>query len=303
MKSAVLDARVWADMIKLQHSVFALPFALMAAFLAGRNLPGPHRPYAGQVGLILLCMVGARSVAMTFNRIADAELDARNPRTQGRPLTAGKLSRTAAWAFLAVSAAAFTLGCLLFDVVYGNAWPVRLCAPVLLYVCGYSYAKRFTRLAHFYLGSAIAFSPVAAWLAVHPASLGWPAVVLLGAVTLWIAGFDIIYACQDVAVDQREGLYSLPAGLGIGPALWIARGCHVGTVFLLSLLAPLAGLGWLYVAGVGLVALLLAIENSLVRPNDLRRVNVAFFTLNGVVSVVLGALAIADILLELPAVV
>jgi 4-hydroxybenzoate polyprenyltransferase len=288
-------------MIKLPHSVFALPFALMATFLAGRNVPHLHRPYGGQLGLIVLCMVAARSVAMTFNRIADARLDARNPRTRNRPLPAGQLTRAAAWAFFTFGGAAFIGGCLLFDVFYANPWPVRLCGPVLLYLCGYAYTKRFTHLSHFCLGSAIAFSPVAAWLAIHPSSVGGPAVVLMAAVTLWIAGFDIIYACQDVAVDRAEGLYSLPARLGIGPALWVARACHFVTVVLLAWLAKLAGLGWLYGLGVVIVAVLLAVENSLVRADDLSRVNLAFFTVNGVVSLVLGGLAIADILLALPA--
>lgn len=290
-------------MIKLAHSVFALPFALMAAFMAGRNIEGLHRPYAGQVGLIVLCMVAGRSVAMTFNRLADAAIDARNPRTAARPLPAGKLSPGAAWAFLVAGAAAFALGCWLFERWYENPWPLRLCGPVLLALCGYSYTKRFTQLSHFYLGAAIAFSPAAAWIAVHPASLGWPAAVLMAAVAFWIAGFDIIYACQDIEADRGEGLHSLPARLGAGPALWVARGCHAATVLLLGSLAALAGLGWLYLAGVLIVGVLLAVENSLVRANDLSRINVAFFTINGVISLALGALAITDMLLGLPAVV
>ncbi|MFH0983443.1 MAG: UbiA-like polyprenyltransferase [Planctomycetota bacterium] len=299
--ASTASVRTWAEMIKLSHSVFALPFALMATFLAGRNLPDSHRPHAGQLGLILLCMIAARSVAMTFNRIADAGIDARNPRTRDRPLVVGRLSIAAAWTFLLICAAAFVLGCLLFDRCFGNPWPVRLCGPVLLYLCGYSYTKRFTRFSHFYLGSAIAFSPVAAWIAIDPPSLGGTAIVLMAAVTLWIAGFDIIYACQDLEVDRAERLHSLPARLGAGPALWMARGCHALTVLLLGAVAALADLGWLYLAGVAGVAVLLVVENRLVRTHDLSRVNLAFFTLNGVVSLLLGGLAIADILLRLPA--
>ncbi len=303
MTASTASIRTWAEMIKFSHSIFALPFALMAAFLAGRNIAGQHRPHAGQLGLIILCMVAARSVAMTFNRIADARIDAGNPRTVDRPLPTHKLTIGAAWAFLAVWAMVFVVSCAAFAVWFENYWPLRLCGPVLLYLCGYSYTKRFTRLSHFYLGSAIAFSPVAAWIAIHPQSLGLAAVALMAGVTLWIAGFDIIYACQDVEVDRAEGLHSLPSRLGPGPALWIARGCHVLTVVLLAALAALASLGWLYLLGVGLVVVLLVVENSLVRADDLSRVNLAFFTINGVVSLVLGGLAIADIVLRLPAVI
>lgn len=300
MKGLTASVRTWAEMIKLSHSVFALPFALTAAFLAGRNIPDLHRPHWGQLGLVVVCMVAARSVAMTFNRIADAGIDARNPRTQARPLPAGKLSMTAAWVFFATCVAAFALGCVLFRVCFDNPWPIRLCGPVLVYLCAYSYSKRITHLSHVYLGSAIAFSPVAAWIAVHPPSLGLPAFVLMAAVALWITGFDIIYACQDIDIDRTEGLHSLPSRLGAGPALWIARTCHLLTVVLLVVLAASAGLGWVYLIGVAIVAVLLTIENRLVKPYDLSRVNVAFFTINGVVSLVLGALAIADILLGMP---
>ena len=168
---------------------------------------------------------------------------------------------------------------------------------MLAYLCFYSYTKRFTRWSHFVLGSAIALSPPAAWFAIHPASLGWPAVILLASVTLWIGGFDIIYACQDIASDRADGLFSLPARLGAGPALWIARAAHAATVVLLVALMPTAGLSWLYGIGAAAVALLLLIENAMVRADDLSRVNIAFFTVNGVVSLLLGALGIADCLL------
>ena len=293
--------RIWAEMVKLPHSIFALPFAVMAAFLAGRNLEGRGWPYLGQLALIVICMVGARSVAMTFNRIVDAEIDARNPRTAGRPLPAGKLTRAAAWGMLALSAVTFGIGCMGFHLFYANTWPILLSGPVLLYLCGYSYSKRFTRWSHYYLGSAIALSPVAAWLAIHPESLGLSACLLMGTVTCWIGGFDIIYACQDIAVDRRDRLHSLPADLGPAKALWIARCSHALVVAGLVSLGLVADLGKIYAFGVALVALLLVIENALVRPGDYRHVNLAFFTVNGAVSVALAGTAILDIFVASPA--
>jgi 4-hydroxybenzoate polyprenyltransferase len=244
--------------------------------------------------LVAACMVAGRSVAMTFNRIVDATFDARNPRTAGRAIPAGEISRGQAVLFLVGAAVIFVVCCGGFRHFYGNVWPIVLSLPVLGYLCLYSYAKRFTRWSHFLLGSAIALSPAAAWLAIDPASIGWPAVVLTAAVALWIAGFDIIYACQDVEVDRREGLHSLPARVGIGKALWISRLAHLGTVALLAAMAPLAGLGWLYGVGVAGVALLLVIEQGLVRADDLSRVNVAFFTVNGLISMLLAGLTIID---------
>jgi len=286
---------IWAEMIKFSHSVFALPFALMATFFAGRERAS-GLPAVWQIVLIVVCMVAARSAAMTFNRIVDARIDACNPRTAGRPLPAGSITTAQAILFFVGCCAVFVAACAGFLVLDGNVWPIALAAPALAYACFYSYTKRFTQWSHFVLGSAIACSPVAAWLAIHPASIGWPAVVLMAAVTCWIGGFDIIYACQDVEIDRRDGLRSLPARLGVARALWITRGAHVATVVLLAALVPLASLGWLYGIGVAAVAVLLLVENRLVRPDDLSRVNVAFFTVNGVVSLVLGGLAIADVL-------
>lgn len=290
--------RAWGEMIRFSHSVFALPFAVMACFLAGRHLD-IGRPRYGQLVLVVLCMVFARSVAMTFNRLADYQIDARNPRTMNRPLQAGRMSRLCAWWFLGFCAGAFLACCVGFLWLYGNPWPIRLAVPVLLYLCFYSYTKHFTNWSHFVLGSAIAFSPVAAWLAVHPESIGWPAVILMAAVALWIGGFDIIYACQDIEVDRRERLYSLPARWGAARALWVARLAHAATVGLLVLLGAVTGLGWLYAAGVAAVAMLLLTENLLVRADDFSRVNLAFFTVNGVVSLLLGAAAVVDVLLDL----
>ena len=295
--------RIWAEMVKLSHSVFALPFALVAAFLAGRNIEGRGWPYVGQLVLILVCMVAARSVAMTFNRIVDAGIDARNPRTAGRPLPAGKLTWAAAWIMLALAAVTFGIGCLGFYFFYENTWPILLSGPVLIYLCGYSYSKRFTRWSHYYLGSAIALSPVAAWLAIHPTSLGASAWLLMATVTFWIGGFDIIYACQDIEVDRRDGLYSLPASIGPRAALWIARMSHTLVVGGLILLGFVADLGVIYAVGVVLVAGLLVVENSLVKPGDYRKVNLAFFTINGIVSVALAAAAITDIVVAGPHVV
>jgi 4-hydroxybenzoate polyprenyltransferase len=298
MNSPLTAIRVWVEMVKLVHSVFALPFALIAAFLAGRELEGRHRPYVGQLVLIVLCMVAARSVAMTFNRIVDAELDARNPRTAGRPLPAGRLSRIAAYAMLVLSAITFGLACMGFHMFYHNTWPILLSGPVLVYLCGYSFTKRFTKWSHFYLGSAIALAPPAAWLAVDPASIGLPALLLTVSVTCWIGGFDIIYACQDIAIDQREGLHSLPSRIGPAKALWIARAAHAIVVASLVALGVVANLGAVYAVGVAVAAVLLIVENALVKPNDFRRVNLAFFTINGAVSLALAAAAIADLLLR-----
>lgn len=296
MKALLSSIRIWADMVKFSHSVFALPFALMAAFMAGQTLPGRGWPYLDQLGLIVLCMVAARSVAMTFNRIVDAKLDAQNPRTAQRPLPAGRITAAAAWGMLVLSILTFGTGCFGFYLLHENTWPILLAGPVLLLLCSYSFAKRFTRWSHFHLGIAIAFSPVAAWLAINPQTIGWSAVVLMATVTCWIGGFDIIYACQDIDVDKAQGLHSLPSRIGPGRALWIARLSHALAAVGLVLLGVTAELGWIYGIGVALAVTLLIVENSLVRAGDYRRVNVAFFTINGVVSVVLGASAILDVL-------
>lgn len=283
------------EMIKFAHSIFALPFAAIAMLLAGRDLPGGW-PRLGQVGLILVCMVAARSVAMTFNRIADADIDARNPRTAGRALPAGVLSKAFAWGFLVAMAGLFVAGAGGFWWFYDNPWPLRLSLPVLAVLCGYSYAKRFTSLAHVWLGVATGLAPVAAWIAISPNTLGWAAFVLGGTVLLWMVGFDIIYALQDVEVDRREGLFSLPARLGAARALFVSRVCHVAVVVLLAWLGVLAGLGVIWGVGVAVVAVLLIVEQSMVSPTDLSRVNVAFFTMNGMVSILLALAALGDIL-------
>jgi len=290
----VSNVHRWAEMIKLSHSVFALPFAMLATFLAAR----PSLPTAGQLGLIVLCMVAARSAAMTFNRIVDAGLDARNPRTVGRHIPRGMISIAAAWAFFAGACGVFAGCCGGFLWLYGNGWPLILCLPVIGILCVYSYTKRFTRWSHLVLGAGIALSPPAAWIAISPATLGPPAGLLMLAVMFWIAGFDLIYACQDVDFDRREKLYSIPAKMGVAPALGLARAFHAITVAaLIGVGLTAAGLETLYYVGVGCVTVLLIIENALVSPNDLSRVNLAFFTVNGVVGLLLGILGVLDIVL------
>lgn len=297
MTNPLHAVRTWAEMVKLSHSVFALPFALIATFLAARNLSGRTVPHTGQLALIIVCMVAARSVAMTFNRIVDAAIDSRNPRTASRPLPAGRITFFAAYAMLVLSIATFGSACLGFALFFDNRWPILLACPVLIYLAGYSFTKRFTKWSHLYLGSAIALAPAAAWLAIHPASFGGQALLLMLIVTCWIGGFDIIYACQDIEVDRREGLHSLPSRIGPRAALRVARVLHAIVVAALICLGWAAGLGAWYAAGVVTAAALLIVENALVRADDFRRINLAFFTINGVVSLVLAAACITDLLL------
>jgi 4-hydroxybenzoate polyprenyltransferase len=246
-------------------------------------------------------MITARSFAMAANRLADRKLDADNPRTAGRHLPAGILSVTSVRLFAAASALGFVAATLLF---LPNRLPLYLAVPVLAFLAGYSYAKRFTSLAHFWLGAALAFSPVAAWIAIrgdavlaNPADL-LPALVLGGAVLTWVAGFDVIYACQDFESDRRAKLHSVPVRLGVAGALRLAAACHLVTIAFLACLPlvypPLGGLYW---AGIAAVALLLVYEHSLVRPDDLSRVNLAFFRVNAVISLGLFAVGCLDLLL------
>ncbi len=294
MAALLTTVRIWAEMIKFPHSLFALPFALLATFLAAR----PQLPTAAQLGLIVLCMVSARSAAMTFNRIVDARLDALNPRTAARALPRGTISLGSAWLFFAAAVLVFLVACAAFDWLHGNPWPLRLSLPVLALLGGYSFTKRFTSWSHLILGLGLATAPVAAWIAIRPATLGAPAWLLLLAVMLWVAGFDLIYACQDRDFDRAQGLYSVPARLGVSAALWLARTFHVGTVAALVAVGWTAHLGTLYYVGVAITAALLAAENALVSAHDLSRVNLAFFTVNGVVGLVLGTLGILDVTLS-----
>ena len=279
------------EMIRFSHTLFALPFALLSASLAWRQNMHESRAFRWQelVG-ILLCMVFARSTAMAFNRLVDRRIDADNPRTASRHLPAGILSVPNVAAFCVTCAALFVASTLLF---WPNPWPLYLSLPVLAFLCGYSYAKRFTALCHYWLGAALCLSPIAAWIAIR-GELAWPPVLLAGAVFFWVGGFDIIYACQDVGFDMERGLFSIPARLGVGKSLKLALASHVLMLACLAGLSWTAQLGWVFPAGVAMVALLLAYEHWLVRPDDLARVNLAFFHVNAVISVGLLVVALAD---------
>jgi 4-hydroxybenzoate polyprenyltransferase len=277
------------EMIKFEHSVFALPFALTGALLAFRQSHIPGRVFAGKLVWIVVAMVAARSAAMAFNRILDADIDGRNPRTRARHIPAGHLSARFAWAFTAVAVVVFlaAAGAL-------NPLCLKLAPLALSVIFFYSYTKRFTTFAHLVLGLALGIAPAAAWIAVS-GSLDWRILLLTAAVTFWTAGFDIIYSCQDYEFDQTEGLFSLPRRFGIGGALWIARIFHVTMIVCLAALAFSFELGWLSMAGIGAVILLLLYEHSMVRADDLSRVNAAFFTVNGYVSVLFFLFWAADI--------
>jgi len=290
--------RMILEMIRFSHTVFALPFALLSAVMAWTLGAHDDPPVAWRwrelVGIVL-CMVFARSAAMAFNRLADRRYDAENPRTAQRHLPAGLLSVSSVTLFALFCAAGFCASTLLF---LPNALPAYLSPPVLAFLLGYSYTKRFTALAHFWLGAALMLAPVAAWIAIR-GEAALPPVILGGAVLLWVAGFDVIYACQDVDYDRRRGLRSVPAWLGVATALRIAALCHLGTVVLLLAL-PLAYplLGKIYLAGIVAVAALLAYEHWLVRPDDLTRVNMAFFNVNAVVSVGLFVVGAVDLYMK-----
>jgi 4-hydroxybenzoate polyprenyltransferase len=274
-------------MIKFEHSVFALPFALTGAMLAVRGWPTWP-----QLLWLVVAMVGARSAAMTINRIADREIDARNPRTQTRALPAGQLSLRFAVGFTVVSGALLVLAAFELNPLAFKLSPVALAILLL-----YSYTKRFTALSHFVLGMCLGMSPIAAWIALR-GDLSASVLVLGAAVTLWVAGFDIIYACQDVEFDRVQGLYSLPRRFGIHAALVLSAALHVVMLALLLVVSRLEGLGWLALVGLVGVAALLAYEHALVKPSDLSRVNAAFFTVNGYISVLFFLTWAADILLK-----
>ena len=303
------------EMIRFSHTLFALPFAMLAAVMAwtcpmlqlegnasGTLLPGPGFRWSQLIG-ILMCMVMARSAAMAFNRIADRRIDAGNPRTQSRHLVTGSLSVSSVSAFTAVCSLGFVAATLMF---LPNRLPLFLSVPVLLFLLGYSYAKRFTALAHIWLGAALMAAPASAWIAIrgeqvlaHPADM-LPALLLGIGVLLWVTGFDIIYACQDVDFDRQSKLYSLPVALGVMGALRLAAACHAAMVLVMIGLpwtCPQVGLGWIYRLGIIGVGVLLAYEHAIVRPDDLTRVNVAFFNVNAVVSVGLFVVGTLDLLI------
>jgi|YNPNPStandDraft_1061719.scaffolds.fasta_scaffold71234_1 4-hydroxybenzoate polyprenyltransferase len=295
--SAASLVRRLLEMIRFSHTLFALPFALLAAAMAWaeRQRSDPSARFRWQeLAGILVCMVFARGAAMAFNRLADRRLDALNPRTQSRHLPTGALSVASVILFTVACSLGFVAGTLLF--LPHNPLPLYFSLPVLAFLFGYSYSKRFTVLAHFWLGAALMLAPLAAWVAVRGA-LDWAPVVLGGAVLLWVAGFDMIYACQDAAFDRTMRLHSIPARWGVAGALRLAAVCHLGMVVLLFLL-PLvhSDFGKLYYAGVAAIALLLVYEHSIVRPDDLSRVNQAFFHVNAVVSVGLLVVGCLDLI-------
>jgi len=269
--------RTILEMIKFEHSVFALPFALTGALLAAR-LKAHGWPTLRQVVWIVVAMVAARSAAMTLNRIADLRYDKENPRTKMRALATGALSLSFAWSFTLIAAAVFLLAA--WEL---NRLALELAPLALLVLFFYSYTKRFTNWSHLFLGFALGISPAAAWIAIT-GGLDWRMLILCAAVTLWVGGFDVLYACQDVEFDKGAGLFSVPQRFGIANALRIARVMHIGVVALLSWLALSFALPWPAWAGIVVVAALLAYEHSLVKANDLSKLNAAFFTVNGYIS-------------------
>ncbi len=281
--------RLTLEMIKFEHSVFALPFALTGALLAFREIHLPVRVFAEKLLWIVIAMVGARSAAMAFNRILDARIDARNPRTRMRHIPAGILSTGFAWGFVVVSALVFLAAARAL-----NPLCLKLAPLALALVFFYSFTKRFTSFSHLILGLSLGVAPAAAWIGVT-GSLDPRILWLTAAVTFWTAGFDVIYSCQDYEFDRSSGLFSLPRQFGIAGALWIARLFHLVMIACLIALAVSFQLGWLALAGIGAVVLLLIYEHSLVKANDLSRVNAAFFTVNGYVSVLFFLFWAADI--------
>ena len=281
--------RLTLDMIKFEHSIFALPFALTGAMLAWRNAGFPAEGAAWKLVWIVIAMVGARSAGMAFNRILDADIDGLNPRTKSRHLPAGLLSAGFAWGFLI-----FMAGVLV--VAAGMLGPLclQLSPLALAIVMGYSYTKRFTSWSHVVLGFALGIAPAAAWIAVE-GSLDLRILWLTAAVTFWTAGFDMIYSCQDFEFDRGAGLHSVPKRLGIAGALALSRGLHLAMLVCLVMLLQSFSLGLLGAVGIGIVAILLVYEHSLVKADDLSRVNAAFFTVNGYVSVLFFVFWAADV--------
>jgi len=281
------NLRVTLEMIKWEHSIFALPFALCGAMLAAGGFPSPR-----QLLWIVVAMVAARSAAMAFNRWADASIDAANPRTSTRALPAGQLTPAFVATFVAVSSAIF-----IFAASQLNRLALLLSPVALAVLLLYSYTKRVTRWSHLVLGFALGIAPSAAWIAVR-GSLDPRILLLTAAVTFWVGGFDVLYACQDFEFDRQSGLHSIPRYVGISSALWIARGFHLVMVGLLIALLIVFGLGKIAAIGVLAVILLLLYEHSLVHPKDLSKLNAAFFTMNGVISVLFFVFVAGDLLLR-----
>jgi 4-hydroxybenzoate polyprenyltransferase len=277
--------KIVLEMVKIEHTLFALPFAFMGAFFAARGLPA-----MAQIGWILLAMVGARSAAMAFNRLVDLPLDSRNPRTLNRALPQKMVSRGFVAVFIAASSAI-----LVFAAYRLNRLSFILSPLALAIIFIYSYTKRFTWMTHFFLGVSLACAPLGAWIAIQ-GSLTWTPVILGLAVVLWVAGFDMIYSCQDVEFDKKEPIYSIPKRYGVRAALWLSAALHLAMLIVLVFLFWKERLGPISFLGLTAVGLLLAYEHSLVRPADLSRANTAFFTINGWISILLFATTMIDLL-------
>jgi 4-hydroxybenzoate polyprenyltransferase len=274
---------LFLETIKFEHSVFALPFAVLSAFLLAKGAPNP-----GELAWVILAMISMRTFGMGANRLIDAEIDARNPRTAGRALPAGLITKREVWAYLGISAAAFALAVSQLDPLARFLSPVVLAVMVV-----YPYAKRFTWLSHLALGVVYLIVPPAVWIAMSGGFEAGIVVLGLGAM-LWVSGFDVLYATADQKVDIEQGLHSIPARFGIPASLWAARAFHAAAAALIATAGVMLGAGPLYFAGAGVAAVLLAYENNLVRPGDLSKLNLAFFTMNGVIAVIFGVFASLD---------
>jgi 4-hydroxybenzoate polyprenyltransferase len=288
--------RAFLEMIRFSHTLFALPFALAGAVLAWR---AAHRTKPFEIFIdiagIIPCMVLARSMAMAINRLADRRFDAGNPRTQRRHLPAGILSVKAVTAFAILSAVGFVIATCHFWIWNDNPWPLILSVPVLLFIAAYSFTKRYTALCHVWLGLSLMLAPIAAWIAIT-GTIAWPPVILGLAVLFWVTGFDILYATQDVDFDKKAKLHSIPAAIGVPNALRVAFFSHIMMLLCLLTLYYIAGLGLIYLVGIILVAILICYEHAIVKPNDLSKVNLAFFYVNSVISIGLLVVIIIDVL-------
>jgi 4-hydroxybenzoate polyprenyltransferase len=286
LKIAWEKTGVFCRMVKIEHSIFALPFACLGLFWAGEGWPGA-RPF----WLLILAMVAVRSFAMAFNRLADLAIDRRNPRTQDRPLVTGELTPGQTKVLLAVCAAVFIGACAGL-----NTLCLALSVPALAWAGLYSYTKRFTPLCHYFLGSVLALAPLAGWLAVNPSTLPMGPVLLALGVMFWVAGFDILYACQDMTFDREQGLYSIPARYGVRIALALSTFSHVNTVLLFGLAGWAMSAGLVFWLGWGVVSTVILAEHRLISENDMSRVNFAFFTMNGFVALFFFLTSLLDLL-------
>ena len=285
MEALVRYPRLFASLVKIEHTVFALPFAYVGAFLAVDGVPS-----AADLFWVTVAMVGARSLAMALKRLIDAEIDARNPRTAGREIPRGALSRPAVIVFCLVSLGVFLVAVSQLAPLVRWLWPI----PVAMFVI-YPYLKRVTWLAHGWLGAVDGLAPLGAWIAVTN-QMPWEAWALGAAVAFWVAGFDLLYALFDLEIDRAQGLHSFPTRFGVPATFWASRVCHVLTVAFLLLTGLGLPVGALYWLGVAAVAVLLAYEHSLISPRDRRRLDAAFFTMNGVISLTFFAFCLADVL-------